>query len=120
MTKTTQVPEQYSVGFLSNLDGRTAIAQTLLHRYKALTDDLGGSTRLSYAQRSLCERALFLEFWLQQQEGQLAAGQTFDAAKWVQGANSLQGIFAKLGLHRVAHDVEDLATYLAKVNGKAQ
>ncbi len=120
MTKTPQVPQQYNAGFLSSLDGRTAIAANMNQRYRQLTDDLGGSTRLSYAQLSLCERALFLEYWLQEQERDLAAGKEFDAAKWVQGANSLQGIFAKLGLRRIAHDVTDLADYLNQVHGKAE
>ncbi|MEX2366009.1 MAG: hypothetical protein WD601_05350 [Pseudohongiellaceae bacterium] len=113
MAKVQTPPEQYHVGFLSSLDARTAIAQSLLQRYKALTDDLGGSVQLSYAQKCLAERALFIEFWIQQQEQALAAGSDFDAGKWTQAVNSLQGLLSKLGLHRVARDVS-LTEYLKR------
>ena len=83
-------------------------------RFVALTNDLGGVDRLSYAQRSLCERALWLEFWLASQERSLAAGSEFDAGKWTQACNALQGIFTKLGLKRVPRDVPDLSQWLQK------
>ena len=40
-------------------------------------------------------------------------GDDFNIGQWVQAANSLQGILTKLGLHRVAKDVPDIAEYLA-------
>ena len=114
MTKQSAPPERYSANWLQSLDGRTAVAQEMRQRYRSYTDDLGGDDGLSYAQRSLVQRALWLEFWLQQQEQTLATGGEFDAGKWTQAANSLQGIMAKLGLHRTAKDVPDLASYLAR------
>lgn len=107
-----QIPEKYTPGYLDDLDGRLAVAQVMRERYRAFTDDLGGADRLSYAKRSLVERALWLEFWLAQQEEQLAKGQEFDVARWTQAANSLQGILSKLGLDRQAKDIPDLATFL--------
>lgn len=68
---------------------------------------------MSYAQRSLVERALWLEFWLAQQEQELATGREFDVSRWTQAANSLQGILAKLGLERRARDVPSLSEFLA-------
>ena len=100
-----QPPEVYHGGWMSRLYGRTAIAGEMENRYQALTDDLGGVMRLSYAQRSLCERALWLEFWLANMERQLASGGEFEIGKWTQACNSLQGVFAKLGLERKAHDI---------------
>jgi hypothetical protein len=108
------VPAKYSTGFLENLDGRLGVARDLRQRFEALTADLGGSDSLSYAQRSLCERALFLEFWLARQEATLANGGKFEVSAWVQATNSLQGIFAKLGLKRVARDVPDLQTWIKR------
>ena len=78
-----------------------------------MTNDLGGADSLSYAERSLCERALWLEYWLATQEKALANGGEFDVGRWVQAANSLQGIFAKLGLKRVAKDVPTLNEWMA-------
>ena len=114
MTKTASAPDKFQQGWISELDGRYAVAQVMKERYAAFTNDLGGADRLSYAQRSLVERALWLEYWLAQQEQSLAKGKEFDVAKWTQAANSLQGILTKLGLNRVAKDVPDLAEYLAK------
>ena len=113
MTKQQTPPTRYSANWLQELDGRTAIAQEMRQRYQSYTDDLGGDASLSYAQRSLVMRALWLEYWLQSQEQALANGGEFDAGRWTQGANSLQGIMAKLGLNRAAKDVPDLASYLA-------
>lgn len=112
------VPERYESGYLDRLDGRTALAAEMRARWKELTDDLGGADRLSYAKRSLCERALWLEHWMQVQERALVEGrpEDFDSGKWVHAANALQGIWAKLGLDRVARDVTDLHEYM---KGKA-
>ncbi|WP_142494757.1 hypothetical protein [Thalassovita litoralis] len=56
-----------------------------------MTDDLGGVDRLSYSQRSLVERALWIEHWIAQQERELAEGRigAFDAGRWTQATNSL-------------------------------
>jgi hypothetical protein len=107
-------PKKFNTGWLSELDGRTAIAQEMRERFRAFTDDLGGAETLSYAKRSLVERALWLEFWLAQQEQALAGGSDFDVGKWVQAANGLQGILSKLGLDRQAKDVPSLNEYLAR------
>lgn len=105
MTKLQAPPDRFSKGWLDELDGRTGIAQAMRDRYKAFTDDLGGIDGLSYAQRSLVERALWLEYWLAKQEQSLAKGDDFDVGKWVQAANSLQGIVSKLGLTRQIREV---------------
>jgi len=105
-------PKKFNTGWLSELDGRTAIAQVMRERYAAFTNDLGGVERLSYAQRSLVERALHLEYWLAQQERALIEGADFDVGKWTQAANALQGILSKLGLDRQAKDVPNLHDYL--------
>ena len=113
-TPSQSVPAKYSNGFLDNLDGRLGIARELRQRFEALTNDLGGSANLSYAQRSLCERALFLEFWLARQEAALANGGKFEVGPWVQACNSLQGIFAKLGLKRAPKDHLDIDAWIKK------
>jgi hypothetical protein len=99
---------------LDGLDGRLGIARELRQRFETLTNDLGGVDSLSYAQRSLCERCLWLEYWLATQEKNLANGGEFDVGKWVQAVNSLQGIFAKLGLKRVPKDVTDLQDWIKR------
>lgn len=117
MSKAATPPDKYNQNWLQSLDKRTAIAQDLTHRHKMLTDDLGGVDQLSYQQRALVERALWLEYHLQQEEQKLANGQEFDSGKWTQSCNALQGIFSKLGLNRVAKTIPALQSYV-KGGGK--
>jgi hypothetical protein len=114
MGKAGTPPDKFAHGWLDKLDGRYATAQQMRERYQAFSDDLGGNASLSYMQRSLVERALWLEYWLSQQEQQLATGGEFEVGKWTQAANSLQGILSKLGLQRIARDVPTLNEYLSK------
>lgn len=95
-------------GWFNNLDGRTGIAQEMQGRYQALISDLGGAKALSYQQRSLAERALWLEYWLSKQEKELATGGDFEVGKWTQGVNSLQGIYSKLGLIKKSKFLREL------------
>ena len=114
MAQKADIREQFASGYLDRLDGRTSIAVTMRGRWQAMTDDLGGVDQLSYSQRSLVERALWLEHWLAVQEEALASGQyeVFDAGKWTQACNSLMGILKTLGIERRAKDVTDLQSYL--------
>lgn len=112
--KQTTPPSKFTNGWLDQLDGRTGIAQIMRERYTELTNDLGGLSTLSYQQRSLVERTLWLEYWLARQEQAMANGGDFDIGKWTQGFNSLQGVYAKLGLQRIAKDAISLSDYLAK------
>lgn len=106
MTKLSAPPTKYQSGFLDALDKRTAIAQDLQNRFDAYAADLGGVDRLSYAQRSLLEHCLFLQYWLAQQEQALATGSgDFDSGRYTQALNSLQGVFSKLGMNRVAREI---------------
>lgn len=113
MTKPQAAPRKFEPGWIDKLDKRTGIAQSMRARYQSFTDDLGGAERLSYSQRSLVERALWLEFWLATQEQAMAEGKEIEVGKWTQACNSLQGILSKLGLDRVAKDIPDLAEYLS-------
>ena len=109
-------PERLAKGWIETLDGRTGIKQDMQARFAEICSDLGGEGTLSYMQRSLIERALWLEYWLGQQERDLAQGKEFDVGKWVQAANSLQGVYSRLGIERRTKDVTSLADY---INAKA-
>lgn len=119
--KKSSIPDKFEQGFLETLDGRTEIAKAMRERYQAMTNDLGGADRLSYAQRSLVERALWLEYWCAHQERNLAGGQLagFDVGKWTQAANSLQGIYSKLGLQRVAQQAPGIGELIKRNQGGA-
>lgn len=114
MTKTADIGERYERGWLDSLDSRTALARDLRSRYDAIVSDLGGLGSLSYMQRSLIERGLWLERFLVLQEQRLAehGDDTFEASRWIQAVNSLQGIYSRLGLERRAKQVPALGEYL--------
>jgi hypothetical protein len=112
--KKRKVPAKFCKGWLETLDGRLGFAQALKSRFAVICTDLGGEDRLSYMQRSLIERSLFLEFWISQHEAALAAGREFNAGSWTQAINALQGLYARLGILRRAREVPALADYLKK------
>jgi len=115
--KLAAIPDTFTAGYLGQLDGRKAIAVEMRARWDALTADLGGVERLSYSQRSLVERALWLEHWVAMQERILANGGDADTGRMTQATNSLLGLYRTLGLERRSRDVTpDLATY---IGGKA-
>ncbi|MFY0691507.1 MAG: hypothetical protein JXR14_06225 [Paracoccaceae bacterium] len=74
MSGSQPFPKRFKAGYLDRLDGRTSTAMELKERWQEFTDDLGGVDGLSYQQRSLVERALWLEHWLHTQERELCAG----------------------------------------------
>jgi len=117
--KNDAIPHQCRPGWLDSLDGRYSIAREMRERFAEVCADLGGADRLSYAQRSLVERALWLEYWLSMQEQALAKGTDFDVSRWIQAANSLQGIYTRLGLERRAREAPNLSDYLRQREAQA-
>jgi hypothetical protein len=112
--KLQHAPERYSQGWIAGLDMRTAIGRDMAARYAEVCGDLGGEGSLSYAQRSLIERALWAEFWIASQERQLAEGGDTDMGRYTQATNSLLGLWKALGLERKARDVTDLQSYIRR------
>ena len=100
------------VAFLDALDGRYRIARALKSRLKELHADLGGPEHLSYAERSLCKRVLFLEASIEGVEARLAQGEAVDIGPWVQSLNSMLGLYRVLGVERRSRDVSTLQEYL--------
>lgn len=117
-TKKNSIPSKYKRGFIQSLDGRTGIAQEMRDRYTAMTNDLGGVNNLSYAQRSLVERSLWLEYFISVQEAALALGlnESFDVGQWIQASNAIQGIYSKLGLQRVAKQAPGISELIKRNN----
>jgi len=112
MSKPQDLPDRYTPDWLEKLDGRTRLAQVVNDRLQILTTDLGGFDSLSYQQRSLAKRAIWMEAVIEQQEAALARGEDVDQGKLTQAVNSLIGLLKTLGLHRKAREVPDLQSYL--------
>ena len=110
--KRRSLPERFEAGWLAKMDTRVALVRELRARLDALASDLGGMDQLSYQERSLCERAIFVEYLLAKQERDLIEGKEFDQGAWVQSVNALSGLFNRLGLQRRQTDVQDLTTWI--------
>ena len=112
------LPERFESGWLAKMDTRMALVRELRARLDALATDLGGMDALSYQERSLCERAIFVEYLLAKQERELIEGAEFDQGAWVQSVNALSGLFNRLGLQRRQQDVPSLQTWIQQKEAK--
>lgn len=111
--KCSDIPPRYSETWIERMDGRTQVARAIRDRLADLQADLGGPEAMSYQQRSLSKRAIWMEAVIEQQEIALSKGEEIDQGKLTQAVNSLIGLLKTLGLERKARDVPDLQTYLA-------
>lgn len=105
MSQQSTIPPRYSGDWLEKLDGRTRLAQAINQRYHHLTTDLGGDDNLSFQQRSLCKRALWLEALIEQQESALSRGEDIDPGRLTNTTNTLIGLYKALGLQRQTREV---------------
>ena len=112
-------PEQYEPDFLADMDQRRNLTQDLRSRHKQLVYDLGGIDNLSYVEKSLIERSLWIEHFVTCIEKQLILNPDIppDTDEWFKGVRALESVYSKLGLKRRAKEVESLTTYL---KGKEQ
>lgn len=106
------LPLRYSADWIEKLDGRTTLAKVVQSRLAELQADLGGLDALSYQERSLTRRAVWLEALIESREAALARGEEIEEGAHVQSINALIGVWKALGLHRRQKDVTDLQSYL--------
>lgn len=107
------VPRKYKRGWLHALDRRSGIYLALTARLQELMQDLGGEDNLSYQQRSLCKRAIWIEARLMAIEEEVAAGGADDhAGKYGYLTNSLIGLYRQLGLERQVKNIGSLKDYI--------
>lgn len=105
------IPARYSADWIQKLDGRTTLARVVQNRLAELEADLGGAGQLSYQERSLCRRAIWLEAMLESREAALADGAQVDEGNHTQLIHALTSLWRALGLKRRSKAV-DLSTYL--------
>ena len=99
--------------FLDTLDGRSIASRTLRARLTAIYADCGGEDALSYMERSVISRALFMETWIETQETCAAKGKEIPIGNVIQANNALLGLWRSIGLKRRAKDALSLGAYLA-------
>ncbi|MFW6068109.1 MAG: hypothetical protein ACOC9E_00860 [Chloroflexota bacterium] len=104
-----------SPGWLEKLDYRLREARRLRETFEQICEDLGGSSRLSTAQRMLVERCTWLDHYLRKQEELLAQDSPeFDIRAYTQAVYGLRSTLETVGLERRPRDVS-LPEYLASV-----
>ena len=108
------LPDRFTPKFLEHLDGRTKAAQVLRQRLEDLHADLGGEEVLSYQQKSIARRVIWLECFIETQEIAVAEGAEPDINKIIHSMNTLISLFRLLGIQRQIADVPQLHEYLAK------
>ncbi len=88
-----------------NGDGSSPWARRQRDLVALHASDLGGSTRMSEAQLSLCRRAATLETQCELMEGKLSLGKSIDLDLYNRLVGSLRRVFETIGLERIAVDV---------------
>ena len=96
MAKLREAGGDYHDGWLDNLDGRTEIAQRMRKKFDSLVDGFGNTSHLTHQHKSFITRILWLEYWLERQETEIAKDQNFKAGQWIQGTNALIGLYSRL------------------------
>jgi hypothetical protein len=105
------LPAKYGEDFVTRLDARYRLGREVHRRLQALMSDLGGEAALSHAQRSLCERATWLELAIQHEEMRLGSGSGIDIGPHTQLVNTLVGLYKTIGIKRAAREAR-LSDYL--------
>lgn len=100
--------------FLSHIDARSRLGYVLKQRLQALEDhvSVGEPERLTYPQRSLIRRALWLEARLELDESRIAIGDPISAGAHACLLNALTNLFRTLGVEPKAKKVPTLRDYI--------
>ena len=116
-----QTKPEFSTGItpgkLPNVDGRTWPARRYRELVANMSSDLGGE--VSTCKAAIVCRAASLMTWCEQQEAEHANSGKLDIQVYTTAVNSLRRLLADLGLERVARDVPDLQTWIARRETRA-
>ena len=110
-TKSTDLSKRFRADFLQTMDGRVTAVKALRERFNALTTDLGGLEGLSFQEKTLCKRVVFLERHIEQMELLVAKGGAVEVHAYLASINALAGLLAKIGLGRRSRTIS-LRDYL--------
>jgi hypothetical protein len=110
----TAAPRKFDPNFIDNLDGRFALAAIVKGRRDALEAHRGGD--LSYIERSLITRLVWLELMTESYELKFANGEVVDVGALTQLNNTLKGFYKDLGIKPTARPVKRLHEHLAAVS----
>lgn len=104
----TSVPAKFDPNFIDRLSRRYSLARIVQGRRAELEAHCGGD--LSYVQRSMVKRLVWLELLTETYEQRVANGDVVDVGALTQLNNTLKGLYKDLGLRRTARPVQPLDT----------
>ena len=96
MAEVQEINPTYHDGWLNNLDGRTELAQRMRRKFDSLVEGFGNTAQLTHQHKSFITRIIWLEYWLERQETEMAHDHSFKSGQWIQGTNSLIGLYSRL------------------------
>jgi hypothetical protein len=109
-----KVLPDWSHAFLTTIDGRSELGYALRRRHQALQDHVSGGDpeNLTYPQRSLIRRALWLEARIESDEEGFAIGNPLPPGAHATLLNSLVSIYKLLGIEPKVKSVPTLKDYM--------
>ncbi|MGH8227338.1 MAG: hypothetical protein ACREU3_05460 [Steroidobacteraceae bacterium] len=113
----TQLPAKFDPDFIERLSKRYSLTHIVHDRLAALEAHCGGD--LSYVQRSLIKRTVWLELLTESYEQKVASGEQIDVGALTQLNNTLKGLYKDLGIRPTAKKAMGLHEYLAKAASPA-
>jgi hypothetical protein len=102
----TQLPAKFDPDFIERLSKRYSLARIVSGRLQALEAHCGGD--LSYIQRSLIKRTVWLELLTESYEQKVASGEQVDVGALTQLNNTLKGLYKDLGIKPTAKPLQTL------------
>lgn len=114
----TQLPAKFDPDFIDRLSKRYSLTHIVTGRLQALEAHCGGD--LSYIQRSLIKRTVWLELLTESYEQKVASGEQIDVGALTQLNNSLKGLYKDLGIKSTARPVQTLDDLRAEIDAEEE
>jgi hypothetical protein len=108
----TQLPAKFDPDFMERLSRRYSLTRVVQARREALEAHCGGD--LSYIQRSLVKRTVWLELLTESYEQKVASGESVDVGALTQLNNTLKGLYKDLGLKPMARPIRTLRDIMSE------
>ena len=96
VTQVTAVCRSVSSSRLHDESTRSWLCPCIPESVIRSADGFGNTSNLAHQHKSFINRILWLEYWLEQQESQLVTRGDFKAGQWIQGTNTLIGLYSRL------------------------
>lgn len=103
----TALPAKFDPDFAERLSKRYALARIVHERRSALEAHWGGGD-LSYVQRAMVKRVVWLELLAETHEQRVASGEVVDVGAITQISNTLRGYYKEIGIKPTARPVRSL------------